>query len=684
MSPGSQTTIRFTGLCLGAFVWVLLVACGESSAPADTHVPDIPDTQPDILADTGVTDTQPDTRPDTSPDTRVSDTGPDTNVCLDDRDCILECARGRCTAGTCVFAGGDPLAPGCVVGVVKACVAPGTPDPQAPGCFFCNPAAAIGGFSAEAFAEGFETGAGRLQVDKLAPSPASWTLSTHRAASGDRSLYFGDPATQSYDVGERAAATASTTPLLLPEGGVDLDLHFQLWADTEETPGFDFLRVLVQPAQPAGGTPREVWSSDLIGGTTRGVFVPITVSLGRLARGDRVVFEADSIDEVINRFEGFYIDEIRVDSACCSPVHGCDDGNACTVDRCLDSESATQTCVFETTPGCCLNDVDCDDGDACTLEVCSGDAHGGGTCSTTTVAGCCSTATDCDDNNPCTEDRCAGDDSTEGQCVHAPLCCLVDNDCDDNDPCTTGSCVEGGCRYISSCCESDVGCDDGLACTRDTCEAGTCNHEFTFEPGCCIPDILTERFDLALSGWTLSPATNNIGWRLHPSNEARSAPAVLYYGHPTLNFYESGGRNTGTATTPTFRVPVGVELTLSLSIRLDVEANPARDIFRIELLLANGQTVVPLVEKAELTRNTWQDLSVDLSWASGQFVALRFVFDTIDGTANTGRGVLIDDLRLLSSCLTRQCGASEDCGSRASCIVGECLEAACRFTASCP
>lgn len=671
-----ERTSSLARAVLSASLLVLAGCGGSSPAPGDTSADTVADTA-DTAADTAVDTT--DTAADTTDTADVQRDGADglDDQCLDDRDCALPCARGRCELGVCLFEGSDLLGTGCAIGAPPTCLDPGTPDPAAPTCLFCSPSAAIGAFSAQAFAEDFETGAGRLTIEKLTASAASWTISTRRAAFGERSLYFGDPATATYDVGERAAAIASTPPLLVPDG-VELALHFWLFADTESTPGFDFMRVLVVPADPAL-PPREVWSTGSIEGTTRGVFIPVSVPLGPIQRGDSIAFEADSVDEVINRFEGFYIDRVRIASTCCTPEMPCDDGDPCTADTCREGR-----CEFAAIPSCCSSDVGCDDGDSCTQETCTGDAATGGTCLLTPVEGCCTTARDCDDADPCTEDRCAGD-GERGQCVNAPLCCASDLGCDDGDPCTAGACVSGQCRYTNSCCESDLGCDDGLACTRDTCVAGACRHEFTYAPGCCIPDVFTERFDLAaLTGWALSPPTNNVGWRLQNSNEARSAPAVLYYGHPTLNVYESGGRNTGIATTPPIRLPEGVELTLSFSVRLDVEANPARDLFAVELLLANGQTVVPLVAKQDLTRNTWQDVSVDLSWASGQVVQLRLAFDTIDGTANNTRGVLIDDLRLLSSCLVRPCGAAEDCGSRTSCITGLCDAGACRFTASCP
>jgi len=209
-----------------------------------------------------------------------------------------------------------------------------------------------------------------------------------------------------------------------------------------------------------------------------------------------------------------------------------------------------------------------------------------------------------------------------------------------------------------------------------------CSNAFTYEAGCCIPDVMTERFDLGPpAGWILSPPANNVGWRVQANVTAPSGTSVLYYGHPTLSFYESGGRNTGTATSRLVRLPDGVEMRLSFQVLIDIEANPQRDLFRVEALI--GQTVIPLVDKAELSRGSWQEVAVDLSWAASQAVQIRFVFDTVDGAQNTTRGVLIDDVRLLSSCLPRRCGVSAECGSRAECIEGVCEEGVCRFGGGC-
>lgn len=649
------------------------VACGEdapSGRDADTTAPD---TAGDVAG--------PDAPPPDAPETSETDASPvdvAAPACTIDLDCRLPCVEGRCVEGRCVHGGPDPTATGCAIGEPPTCVAAGAPSPER-ACFFCNPHEDSVGFVPRALGEGFEVGAGRLLVEKLTPSSASWTISTARAATGGRSLYFGDPTRRSYDTGERAAARALTPPLAVPDdgAGLALTLTFSLFADTEETPGFDRLRVLRLP--PEGeGPEEELWSSDAIGGTTRGEFLPIALALGAVRAGTVIAFEVDTIDGIINGFEGFYLDDVAITSGCCDAAHPCDDGNACTDDAC-----AAGTCTFTSRASCCLADVDCDDGDPCSDDLCvTAAGASGGTCASTPRLDCCAVAADCDDEDPCTADACTLDTSGAGRCGHAPLCCAGDADCDDGDACTIGACLDGQCRYRSACCRADADCDDGLACTIDLCNAGVCSNELTYEPGCCIPDVLTERFDGGTpAGWTLSPATNNVGWRVQPNATAPSGTAVLYYGHPTLTFYESGGRNTGTATSRPLRLPDGVELGLSFKILLDIEDNAQRDLFRVEALV--GQTTVVLVDKAELQRGAWQDVAVDLSWAASQLVQIRFFFDTVDGAQNTTRGIFIDDVRLLSSCLPRRCGISSECGSRASCIEGACEEGVCRYGGGC-
>ncbi|MCC6625708.1 MAG: hypothetical protein IT385_31020 [Deltaproteobacteria bacterium] len=569
-------------------------------------------------------------------------------ACSGSESCLVGCARGVCLEGRCRFDGPHPTATGCVVEVDAergTCVDRGAAREDAPACFFCSPSVSAQGYRNLAFADGFEEGGAQIAVERLVATPATWVITDARAATGEHSLYFGDPVARTYDVGERGAAVARTSPLYVP-AGARLTLAFQLWADTEQTDGFDRLRVLVE--DEAGS--RALWTSDAIGGTTHGVFQPVTIVVGAVAPGARLAFEADTIDGIINRFEGFYLDDVRIATTCCDPAASaagdCDDNDPCTVDGCApDGASATGgACTHTPIPGCCLSDASCEDGNACTADRCSAP---GGTCSSEPIPDCCASALECDDQDPCTEDRCDGI-----ACAHAPLCCERDVDCDDGDPCTGGRCHQGQCRYTATCCRADEDCDDGAACTDDRCDDGTCVNAFTYAPGCCIPDVLTERFDSGLAspaGWTLSPIVNNVGWQVLASGEARSDPAVLYYGHRTLGFYENGGRNTGTAATPFVRLPEGVQLALTFALLADVEQGGARDVLEVQAIV--GAEVVTLVTKDDLAIGQWQEIELDLSFAAGELVQIRWTFDTVDGVANTKRGLFLDDVRILSSCL---------------------------------
>ncbi len=202
----------------------------------------------------------------------------------------------------------------------------------------------------------------------------------------------------------------------------------------------------------------------------------------------------------------------------CQVDMDCDDGNACTRDRCI-----VGTCV--------QSRVQCDDFDPCTIDVC--DPVKG--CATRPVAGCvpyvCTRDDQCDDNDPCSYDSCNlstatclrvalacddGDPCTIDSCTAGVGCqhwpngtcgkCTADDDCDDGDVCTDDSCLDGACtQVLSPCndgnpctldrcdpitgckavpmpgcgeCTSDSDCDDGDVCTRnDRCDDGTCAHD---------------------------------------------------------------------------------------------------------------------------------------------------------------------------------------------------------------
>lgn len=675
-APGRWPRALVAALLLG------VVACGgddpapveDTAEPADTVAPDTAEPIDTATPDTAEADTvAPDTAtPDTvEADTAEVDTTPPTSfplACTQHVDCEVACASGRCEDERCAFTAPQS---GCVIaddaGTTGECVDALAIDPGGSACLFCNPNAAGEGYTSVALLNDFESGTSGMTLERLTETPATWGVTSRRAASGTSSLYFGHPTEATYDVGARAAGRATTAPLTAPEG-VELTLTFELWLDTEQTPAFDFLRVLVDRGTDA--EPLELWHSDELGGTTFGEFLPVQVPLGVMSAGARVVFEFDSVDEIINGFEGAYIDSVRVTTGCCAEDGDCSDADRCTADRC-----EAGACVFEAIEGCCLLASDCADGDLCTRDECP---VSGESCDYPPIFGCCHVDADCDDGDPCTRDVCPEDGA---QCVNQPLCCSTNAQCDDGDPCTAGTCADGECGYVNACCEGPEDCDDGDSCTADSCVGTTCRHAFTFVAGCCRPNVMTQRFDSGVAGWQLSGATSNVGWRVLATPEAQSGTSALYYGHPTLNYYDTGAANQGTATSTSFQLPLNVDARVTMRVLLDVEASLTRDVFAVEALV--GAEVIPIVTKAEVAIGSWQAVTADVSYLAGQTIRLRFRFDTVDALSNSTRGVYVDDVRVLSSCQPRACETEASCTSPVECISGTCDDGGCAYGGGC-
>jgi len=125
----------------------------------------------------------------------------------------------------------------------------------------------------------------------------------------------------------------------------------------------------------------------------------------------------------------------------------CNDGNACTADKC----DAKKGCVSEAVP----DGGACDDGNKCT----SGDTCKTGKCTGAVV----DPKTQCNDFNSCTDDVCSPDKG----CLNNPTptkACNDGDDCTSGDQCKAGKC-EGGANTCG--CLSDNDCkskEDGNLC----------------------------------------------------------------------------------------------------------------------------------------------------------------------------------------------------------------------------
>lgn len=129
--------------------------------------------------------------------------------------------------------------------------------------------------------------------------------------------------------------------------------------------------------------------------------------------------------------------------AACSTDTACDDGNACTEDRC-----SSGACTHAPLPP----GTSCSNGSACDgAEQCDG-------------AGVCLLGTPpaLDDGNPCTVDAC---DPAAGP-VHLPM--AAGTVCDDGNACTAGDTCNGAGACAAG---APLAVDDGNPCTRDLCDS---------------------------------------------------------------------------------------------------------------------------------------------------------------------------------------------------------------------
>ena len=216
-------------------------------------------------------------------------------------------------------------------------------------------------------------------------------------------------------------------------------------------------RLRFDPSQ----APPQGWSRWMYGGrdggTASGMPFAAHVRMLVACREDADCDDDDpcTLGDACDRDSGACVTSARLD---------CDDGNACTEDRC--------------DGGFCSHvGLSCDDHDPCTVDSCH------------PATGCANTPLPCGDDEPCTEDLC---DPMVG-CWHPP------RDCDDGDPCTTDACEPGvGCRHAPLACEDGDACngeescapglgcvtgpppdcDDEDACTVDSCDPlPGCVHE---------------------------------------------------------------------------------------------------------------------------------------------------------------------------------------------------------------
>lgn len=175
-------------------------------------------------------------------------------------------------------------------------------------------------------------------------------------------------------------------------------------------------------------------------------------------------------------------------------LHGCDDDNACTLDKCRPGIGCVNVADESCTP--CSSATECSDGNDCTADLCGGgacrwsDLENGAACAEDGQDGICVNGGCC---TWCPVAERSVDEKPSGPAgdTRTSLTCLVlppESDC-------TKDGVPGKCTQSGECCTGCIGnggycssgasvngcggggracdyCHDGNACTSDVCQAG--------------------------------------------------------------------------------------------------------------------------------------------------------------------------------------------------------------------
>jgi len=242
-----------------------------------------------------------------------------------------------------------------------------------------------------ALSDDIEGGIGSWSQVGGSSATAKWQIDPSKAGGGAQSLYFGDLTTMTYvdkQLGDQPVKGTICTPeSTLGSGDVYDVLTFKLLLSTEwdaiapenyknppvvgdlKLPKIDWLQVSIK----TGGLMTEVWTSDIIFGSTHGKWIDVKADVTKF-KGKAVAacFTFDTGDGVNNAFEGPHIDDVTLKVTCSAEKCGPSDVaciaqcGTCGVPGC-DAQGA---CTCAPVAECCTKDGDCDDKDDCTDDAC--------------------------------------------------------------------------------------------------------------------------------------------------------------------------------------------------------------------------------------------------------------------------------------------------------------------------
>jgi hypothetical protein len=256
---------------------------------------------------------------------------------------------------------------------------------------------------------------------------------------------------QNLTLGPNAVVQASAATLLRISGRINGNNNNRL-VPTGNQPASNLRIVVAGPTDANGGV--------VLGNDSR--VTALVLSKAAFRAGDRFIGSgAVAASTVAMGFDTRYT---FANGFQCNADAGCNDGNACTVDACVDG-----MCVSSAAAN---GSVCADDGNQCTADQCQA-----GACVHPAVAN----GTVCsDDANECTADQCQS-----GVCAH-PAVANGTVCSDDANECTADQCQSGACAH-PAVADGTVCTEDGNECTVDACGAGSCSHAPV--SGCPAPGV---------------------------------------------------------------------------------------------------------------------------------------------------------------------------------------------------
>lgn len=174
-----------------------------------------------------------------------------------------------------------------------------------------------------------------------------------------------------------------------------------------------------------------------------------------------------------------------------------------------------------------------------------------------------------------------------------------------------------------------------------------------------------QNWDPDLAAWTINNGSGSTAghWNVatvggSPVNgRSYDGTRSLHYGTGRLtagvgrSYASPGGSNkrtSGTATSPTVKMPSSGLLPLTFRLWREVEGARAPGPYDVLTLEVIGSTTTTLytIDNSALSSLSWILISVTIpATYLNQNVQFRFTFDTMDGTNNDYEGVYIDDFR---------------------------------------